>query len=92
MALLCAFATSFAQGKTPAAVFTAFNKKFPNVTKVKWDRENAHEYEASFEWKGKKLSANFSNTGNWLETESPITFIQLPEKVKQRLIFLTKEQ
>jgi len=82
MALVCAYATSFAQGKTLTAVTTAFNQKFPNATKVKWDKENAHEYEASFEWKGEKLSANFSDTGEWLETESPISFNQLPEKVQ----------
>lgn len=82
MALVCAYATSFAQGKTPTAVATAFNQKFPNATKVKWDKESAHEYEASFEWKGEKLSANFSDTGEWLETESPIAFNQLPEKVQ----------
>jgi len=82
MVLVCTYATSFAQGKIPAAVTTAFNQKFPNATKVKWDKENSHEYEASVDWKGEKLSANFSDTGEWLETESPITFIQLPEKVK----------
>lgn len=82
MALVCAYATSFAQSKTPTAVTTAFNQKFPNATKVKWDKENAHEYEASFEWTGEKLSANFNDTGEWLETESPIAFNQLPEMVK----------
>lgn len=81
-ALICAIATSFAQSKTPTAVTTAFNQKFPNATDVKWDKENAHEYEASFEWKGVKYSANFSDKGEWLETESPSSFNQLPEKVQ----------
>lgn len=91
MALVCAYATSFAQSKTPTAVTTAFNQKFPNATKVKWDKENAHEYEASFEWKGEKLSANFSDTGEWLETESPIAFNQLPEKVQSAFNIAHKE-
>lgn len=82
MALVCAYATSFAQSKTPMAVTTAFNQKFPNASKVKWDKENAHEYEASFEWKGENFSANFSDTGEWLETESPISKNQLPDKVQ----------
>jgi uncharacterized membrane protein YkoI len=82
MASICAYATSFAQSKTPNAVTTKFNQKFPNASNVKWDKENAHEYEASFVWKGEKHSANFNDTGEWLETESPITFNQLPEKVQ----------
>lgn len=82
MALICAYATSFAQSKTPNAVTTTFNQKFPNASNLKWDKENAHEYEASFEWKGEKHSANISDTGEWLETESPTTFNQLPEKVQ----------
>ena len=69
-------------GNPPAAVQKAFEQKFPNAANVKWDKENAHEYEASFEWKGDKLSANFSDTGEWLETESPTTFNALPEKVQ----------
>ncbi|MEJ7694387.1 PepSY-like domain-containing protein [Daejeonella sp.] len=83
MAFVCAYTTTFAQSKTPKAVTTAFNQKFPNASNVKWDKENAHEYEASFDWKGQKHSANFNDTGEWLETESPITFNQLPEKVKK---------
>lgn len=69
-------------GNPPAAVQKAFEQKFPNAANVKWVKENAHEYEASFEWKGDKLSANFSDTGEWLETESPTTFNALPEKVQ----------
>lgn len=81
LALICASLTGFAQ-KTPALVTTAFSQKFPSATDVKWDKENAHEYEASFVWKGEKYSANFSDTGEWMETESPVTFAQLPEKVQ----------
>jgi hypothetical protein len=80
--LICSVASGFAQSKTPTTVTASFNQKFPNATNVKWDKESAHEYEASFEWKGKKHSANFSDAGEWLETESPITFNQLPEKVQ----------
>ena len=69
-------------GNPPAAVQKAFEQKFPNATNVKWDKENAHEYEASFEWNGDKLSANFSDTGEWLETESTTTFNALPENVQ----------
>ncbi|MBL0033315.1 MAG: PepSY-like domain-containing protein [Bacteroidetes bacterium] len=82
MVLICAFATSFAQSKTPTAVTTVFNQKFPYATNVKWDKESAHNYEASFVWKGVNYAANFSDTGEWLETETPTTFNQLPEKVQ----------
>lgn len=72
----------FAQSKAPEKVVKAFQQKFEKASLVKWDKENDHEYEASFEWKGEKHSANFSDTGEWLETESILTFNQLPEKVK----------
>lgn len=83
MAFVCIHATSFAQSKAPTAVTTAFNQKFPNATKVKWEKENDKEYEAGFEWKGDKYSANFSNEGEWLETESVTSFSKLPAKVQE---------
>ena len=89
--LVCTYATGFTQSKTPIAVRTAFNQKFPNAGKVKWDKENTHEYEAAFLWKGVKYSANFSDTGEWLETESPFSFKQLPQKVQTAFTALHKE-
>jgi uncharacterized membrane protein YkoI len=67
----------------PQAVKDAFMKKFPTAGNVKWDKENSHEYEAAFKMEGKNYSANFSDTGEWLETESTIEFKQLPEKAQQ---------
>ncbi len=76
------FSTLSFAGNIPAKVKKAFDQKFPNATAVKWDKENEHEYEASFKWNGEKHSANFNDSGDWLETESSSTFSQLPEKVK----------
>jgi hypothetical protein len=67
----------------PKNVKAAFAKKFPTATNVKWDKENAHEYEAGFKLDGKNYSANYSTDGVWLETESTVEFASLPEKVQQ---------
>ncbi len=80
--MIVTYATSFAQSKTPASVVTTFNKIYPDATKVKWDKENDHNYEASFELKGVNYSANFNENGEWLELEIPYSFDQLPEKVQ----------
>jgi Putative beta-lactamase-inhibitor-like, PepSY-like len=82
LTIVCSYATSFAQSKAPKAVETAFNAKFPTASKVKWDKENATEYEASFILDGVKHSTNFSIDGKWFETESPTTFAKLPSKVQ----------
>jgi hypothetical protein len=69
--------------KPPDAVLKAFKAKFAQAEKVSWSKENAHEYEAEFSINKLKYSANFSETGTWLETESTSSFDGLPEKVKK---------
>ncbi len=81
MVLLCTYATGFAQSKTPTAVTSAFNKKFPTATKVKWGKEGAKEWEAEFTFEGNHLSANFAEDGKWLETEKEIKVTDLPKAV-----------
>jgi len=82
LTILFNYATTFAQSKINKEIETAFKAKFPNATKVKWDKENEHEYEANFTENGVKHSANFSDKGEWMETESPTSFDKLPLKVK----------
>jgi hypothetical protein len=79
---LCTYAVVFAQPKIPYAVTEAFTSKFPNAKEVKWGRENTKEYEAEFLMEGLNYSANFSDKGFLLETESPVSLNSLPEKVK----------
>jgi hypothetical protein len=75
------FSISVFAGGIPGEVKQAFEQKFPGAVSVRWDKENSHEYEASFTWKDAKYSANFSDHGKWLETESAIPFPQLPKEV-----------
>ncbi|NOY50613.1 MAG: hypothetical protein GXO88_08645 [Chlorobi bacterium] len=66
----------------PAKTGLSFAQKFPDAKKVKWDKENEHEWEAEFKMNGKEYSANFDSDGKWMETEYEIKASELPTAVK----------
>ena len=78
-------AQKIAVDKFPAAVLAAFKAKFTSATKPSWEMENKNEYEAEFKLNGQKVSANFDNTGKWLETETEIKISDLPTAVQSVL-------
>lgn len=66
----------------PTKVKTAFSEKFPYAKKVKWDKENAKEWEAEFKMNGKEYSSNFTLEGTWKETEYEIKKTEIPDAVQ----------
>ncbi|MFA9392491.1 MAG: PepSY-like domain-containing protein [Prolixibacteraceae bacterium] len=76
---------SNAQDKAPESVLKAFQQKFLNTEKVKWEMEDATEWEAEFKINGAEMSASFNLKGQWLETETEIAKKDLPEAVSKSL-------
>jgi Putative beta-lactamase-inhibitor-like, PepSY-like len=65
----------------PPAVATAFAKKFPDVTDVKWQKEANSNYEAHFTLNEKDISVTFAKNGKWLETKTEIAIDEVPAAV-----------
>lgn len=77
---------AFASNRSvPLRVKAAFVKKFPQVKKVKWDKESDAEWEAEFKMNGMEYSANFLEDGTWKETEHEIEQKDIPDAVKATL-------
>ena len=78
-------AQKIAAEKVPVAVTTAFKTKFPTVLKTSWEMENKTEFEANFHINGVETSANFDNTGKWLETETELKIAALPNAIQSTI-------
>ena len=79
------FSTLLFAAEPPGAVQKAFVGKFPTATKITWGKENSKEWEAEFTLNGTAVSANFSNKGIWMETESKILLSELPAAVSSSI-------
>jgi hypothetical protein len=86
--LICLFfpLLAIAQGpKVPATVKEAFAKLYPKAAEVKWDKESAKEYEASFTNEGIECTAAFDPKGNLLESEIAVPSSTLPSSAAELL-------
>ncbi len=74
-----------AKQSAPDAVTKAFQTKFPDAQRVKWEMEEDNKWEADFKANGEKLSACFDENGAWLKTEKEMKKSKLPSVVKSSL-------
>lgn len=77
------FAQKLNTDKVPQAVKNAFKKTHPNAS-ASWEWEDAN-YEANFKEEGKTMSCVISKQGTILETETVISYDQLPAGAKKYL-------
>ncbi len=79
------FFSACSQKNPPENVKKEFSQKFADAKSIKWDSEEANEWEAEFKINGKEMSACFDNTGKWLETEAEVSAEELPSAVTSTL-------
>jgi len=82
--VFCSLAQKIKSEEIPSNVKSAFEKKYPNVKKVKWEKEG-DAYEASFDLKKEEVSALFDAAGNMKEVETEIETQAMPTAVKNLL-------
>lgn len=67
----------------PGAVQSAFAKKYPGVSPA-W-HDQPYGYEGVFTQNGVEYEAEYSFTGQWLETEYEVSASQFPQIVRDRV-------
>lgn len=80
--LFMSFSIFAQKSEIPDKVKSAFNKAYPNILKVKWDKENQNTYEAEFKQNNDAISVVFDSEGKILETEVSILISQLPKAIE----------
>lgn len=89
---LIATAAKIDEKHVPAKVVSALASKYPKAHHVKWDKEKANKYEASFKDADRKHSILFEADGTIVETEISIPVGDLPESVRQYVARNLKNQ
>lgn len=80
-----AHAQTLKESAVPAAVKSAFTKKFPSASAVKWSKESKTEFEAEFKNGSLTQAANFDASGSWVVTETEVKKAELPGPVAKAI-------
>ena len=89
LTLACATTPAEAQHRDPAAppaaVLEAFRAKYPSEKTPEWETDRNGSYEAHFKQRGKKMRADFTPEGTWIETEMSVKWKDLPGAVRDAI-------
>ncbi len=69
----------------PEKVLSSFEKTYPNSTNVIWKNQNDSLWEVNFEFDGIKISSEYSNSGDWMQSKYPVSSEQFPQSVIDRI-------
>jgi len=69
----------------PGIVGKAFRTKFPGASQDSWSKLSSTTYQAVFFNGKRKQSANFDDSGKWLQTVTEIDMKQVPAVVSRKL-------
>jgi hypothetical protein len=70
-------------GNAPSNVQTEFDRLFPGIQDVIWERESPKGWNAEFTLNEKNVKASFSFAGAWIETIYEINLEELPIQIKE---------
>ncbi|MGN6180928.1 MAG: PepSY-like domain-containing protein [Mucilaginibacter sp.] len=77
----CAFGQSISVKRVPPAVKTALAKKYPQATKITWEKEHGN-YEANWGGRsGEDMAVQFSPDGRFVEQTKAMAVTALPKSV-----------
>lgn len=71
------------KNRPEAKIVVAFNNKYPQAGKVKWEQKQGY-YIAEFREKNTGHEAWFDDTGKWVMTESNLKYSALPQAIREQ--------
>lgn len=69
--------TEVEQDDTPESVLRSFGTMYPNAKEVEWEHEK-DVWEAEFTSNNHEVTAEFSEAGGWIETETTLNRSEVP--------------